>query len=80
MNKDIEKLKELIECIRDSLSPIPVCDSAFKCPGWEKGMEQIGAAQMFCSVHLGAPKYTAPAFKFCPWCGKKVNATRSKDS
>jgi len=72
MNKDTERLKGLIVSIRDSLSPVVVCDSSFKCSGWEEGMEQIEAAQIFCSNHSAGPKYTAPVFKFCPWCGKEI--------
>ena len=50
----------------------PVCDADFKCPGWEKGMKEIEAAQIYCSFRPGAPKYTAPKIKFCPWCGNKI--------
>jgi len=75
---NITKLKALIACIRDSHSPVPVCDSDFKCPGWEAGMAQIEAAQIFCTNQSARPRYTAKTFKYCPWCGKEIPQTNKK--
>jgi len=72
MNHDTKKLNKIVEAVRETLSPALVCDADFKCWGWEEGMEQIEAAQIFCSNHSAGPKYTAPVFKFCPWCGKEI--------
>lgn len=70
MIKDKKKLNELIECVRDSLDPTVVCDADFKCLGWQNGMKQIESAQIFMAAHGIECSYQA--FKFCPWCGKKI--------
>jgi hypothetical protein len=49
-----------------------VCDKDLRCHGWEEGMKQIVAAQIFYANHAGGSAYTGPLFKFCPWCGKKI--------
>ena len=63
MKKDIKKLNALVEGIRETLSPVPVCDSSFKCPGWVKNV-----GKSMCSMN-DVKRYK---WKFCPWCGKKI--------
>ena len=46
-------------------------DSTPCCASYLDGIEQINNAFMLSTLHHGAP-YTAPPFRFCPWCGKKV--------
>jgi len=42
------------------------------CKKWIEGIEQLIKQSLFCAVKIAGPKYTAPEFKFCPWCGKKL--------
>lgn len=39
------------------------------CFDWDAGMGQIEAQQAFSSSQSAGPKYSAPVFKYCPWCG-----------
>jgi len=39
------------------------------CFDWDAGMGQIEAQQAFSSSQFAGPKYSAPVFKYCPWCG-----------
>lgn len=51
-----------------------VCDQDFKCPEWEKGMEQIEAIRTLLAEGLKfTGEYVAKPFVFCPWCGRKIN-------
>ncbi len=43
------------------------------CDSYEEGMEEIIGQNIFCYNQTVAPKYTSGAFKFCPWCGAKLN-------
>lgn len=72
MIRDPERLRALAEAIRESSSLVMVCDTDFRCPGWEEGMRQINDALNFCEDIFDAPKYRGPVIKFCPWCGKEI--------
>jgi hypothetical protein len=41
------------------------------CKEYEIGIKQIVGAQLNSDNHHGAP-YTANKFKFCPWCGERL--------
>ena len=40
-----------------------------ECGEWEPGIAEVNAQLMFCATQFAAPRYTAPPFQFCPWCG-----------
>lgn len=42
------------------------------CKDWSKSMDQIIAQNVYCVNRSNAPKYTAPFFRFCPWCGSNL--------
>ena len=72
MNHDTKKLNKIVEAVRETLSPALICDADFKCEGWQAGMEQIEAAQIFYAKHTAGREYTGPVFLFCPWCGEEI--------
>lgn len=41
------------------------------CKDWEEGMRQLEGFTML-AHHKGIP-YTAKIFKWCPWCGKRLD-------
>lgn len=41
------------------------------CNEYEIGIKQIVAAQLHSNNHHGTP-YTAKKFKYCPWCGNRL--------
>jgi len=63
MRHSSEKIKKLIDSIREANSPGVVCDSVFRCEGWEKYYPKWSSVCM--------------TYKFCPWCGKEI--TRGND-
>ena len=46
------------------------------CDDHDEGIKNIDATILFCWNHSAGPKYTAPSFKFCPWCGKMIERNR----
>jgi hypothetical protein len=45
------------------------CDAVMRCEEWERNIQAITGAQIFCAIHSAGPKYMRPQFRFCPWCG-----------
>ena len=41
------------------------------CEDYKEGLTQIKNAQTLLYLTKGI-KYTAPKFRYCPWCGKKL--------
>ena len=46
------------------------------CDDWKRGMPEIEAAQFLATNH-GSP-YTGEVFRFCPWCGRRLNAAQQR--
>ena len=46
-------------------------DEVCSCKEWELGIIEINNQIRFTATQSAGPKYLAPAFHFCPWCGKK---------
>jgi hypothetical protein len=42
------------------------------CAVYRKGMDEIIAQTQYCYLIKDAPKYSSFPFKFCPWCGKRI--------
>jgi hypothetical protein len=40
------------------------------CDGWKTGSPELRSFTVLAWTH--GVKYTAPPFKFCPWCGKEL--------
>ncbi len=55
---------------------LKTCD----CPDWRIGIHEIEDMTIYCCGRESAPKYTAPIFKYCPWCGyrRQVDKIYSK--
>jgi len=41
------------------------------CSKWENNMDHLIDVIHYCNGRVGAPKYTSPEFRYCPWCGKE---------
>jgi len=52
-----KQMDALINAIKKNLTSDPVCDSVFRCRGWEKNRAAMGNI--------------AELFPYCPWCGKR---------
>ena len=46
------------------------------CVHWKYGFKEIVAQNIYCWHRSAAPGYTAPRFRFCPWCGKEVEVKK----
>jgi len=53
-----EQIDNLVKAVRDNLISGSVCDSFYRCEGWEKNLKYI--------------EHVAGLFKYCPFCGKKI--------
>lgn len=45
------------------------------CPKWKEGIQILFGQAAFCEIHSAAPKWPEHdrlMFKFCPWCGRKL--------
>ena len=69
MRKTKEQLDKLVKSVRKNTGY--VCDSLFRCDGWERSMKQITDCQTFMAITRDV-KYTGLPFKYCPWCGKEI--------
>ena len=47
-----------------------VCDSIFRCEGWESSYYPIKSAVEYCYTK-GMLEHIKP-YKFCPWCGREI--------
>ena len=45
------------------------------CVEWRKNFQQIKEIMLFCQNQTAAPKYAGDIFRYCPWCGKKLQPT-----
>ncbi len=46
------------------------------CVHWEYGAKEIVAQHLYCHNRPAAPVYTAPRFRYCPWCGKELRVNK----
>ena len=49
-----------------------------KCPDWEVGMAWIGGCESMAFVHGSKMPKDVPTFRFCPWCGTKLEIEKKK--
>ncbi|MCK9428907.1 MAG: hypothetical protein M0R17_02705 [Candidatus Omnitrophica bacterium] len=43
------------------------------CEEFKIGDKQITDIIIYCSCHIAAPKYNSSMWKYCPWCGEKLD-------
>ena len=48
------------------------------CEDWQTGMSQIASAQTLAWTH--GQRYTGVVFRYCPWCGKKLEEDKDAKS
>lgn len=47
------------------------------CGYWEDGIKQINSHITMSAFRFAGPKkYTAPKFRFCPWCGRALKEVK----
>ena len=42
------------------------------CREWDEGIVQLNNMLTLNGIRSASPPYTAPPFKWCPWCGDKI--------